>query len=107
MEIGSEMAGKSNKGRNRRGSNNSVNSSESVVSSTAPVKDDLTAAESGKADANGAPAVSEPINAMQDGKESETANSVNGTKQGKVVFSLFYCTLIRTNMVFSFNSSLL
>ncbi|KAJ9174444.1 hypothetical protein P3X46_013085 [Hevea brasiliensis] len=78
------MAGKSNKGRNRRGSNNTANSSESVVSASAPLKDNLTASESGKADANGAPALSEPSNAVQDGKESETTNSPDGPKQGEL-----------------------
>ncbi|KAF2293628.1 hypothetical protein GH714_003502 [Hevea brasiliensis] len=78
------MAGKSNKGRNRRGSNNTANSSESVVSASAPLKDNLTTSESGKADANGAPALSEPSNAVQDGKESETTNSPDGPKQGEL-----------------------
>uniref|UniRef100_A0A2N9FHE4 Clu domain-containing protein n=1 Tax=Fagus sylvatica TaxID=28930 RepID=A0A2N9FHE4_FAGSY len=36
------MAGKSNKGRNRRGAHNTTNSSESVVSSDAPPKDNLS-----------------------------------------------------------------
>lgn len=36
------MAGKSNKGRNRRGSHNAPNSSEAAVLSDVPVKDNIS-----------------------------------------------------------------
>ncbi|XP_037496881.1 clustered mitochondria protein [Jatropha curcas] len=78
------MAGKSNKGKSRRGSNNATNSSESVVSASAPVKDNLAASESAKVDSNGAPAVSESTNAIPDGKEPERANLANEPKQGEL-----------------------
>lgn len=79
------MAGKSSKGRNRRGSNNTTNSSESVVSSNAPAKDNLTALESGKADVNGVPAVNESTNANPEMRESETVNSASEPKQGDLL----------------------
>ncbi|XP_034912159.1 clustered mitochondria protein isoform X1 [Populus alba] len=76
------MAGKSNKGRNRRGSNNTTNSLEPVASSNAPVKDDITASEAGVATLNEVPAGSESTNGSSEIKESETANSASEAKQG-------------------------
>ncbi|KAG6789542.1 hypothetical protein POTOM_005645 [Populus tomentosa] len=76
------MAGKSNKGRNRRGSNNTTNSLEPVASSNAPVKDDITASEAGVATLNEVPAGSESTNGFSEIKESETANSASEAKQG-------------------------
>ncbi|KAJ6948503.1 hypothetical protein NC651_002746 [Populus alba x Populus x berolinensis] len=77
-----KMAGKSNKGRNRRGSNNTTNSLEPVASSNAPAKDDITASEAGVATLNEVPAGSESTNGSSEIKESETANSASEAKQG-------------------------
>ncbi|KAJ6755054.1 EUKARYOTIC TRANSLATION INITIATION FACTOR 3 SUBUNIT EIF-3 [Salix purpurea] len=76
------MAGKSNKGRNRRGSNNTTNSLESVASSNTPVKDDTAASETGVATLNEVPAGIEATNGSSEIKESETANSASEAKQG-------------------------
>lgn len=76
------MAGKSNRGRNRKGSNNAANSSESVVPSNAPVKDNSSTSESTKADANSVPVVAESADAKPEVKEFETENSESQTKQG-------------------------
>ncbi|EEF49189.1 clustered mitochondria protein [Ricinus communis] len=80
------MAGKSNRGRNRKGSNTTTNSSsESAVTASAPVKDNLIASETAKADANGVPAVIESTNAIPPGgSESETTTSANEPKQGEL-----------------------
>ncbi|KAM1158105.1 hypothetical protein FF1_028638 [Malus domestica] len=69
------MAGKSNKGRNRRGASNAV------VPSDAPVKDNSSASEPIKAEDNGVPAVEESTASLEV-KESETENSTSQTKQG-------------------------
>ncbi|KAH8520023.1 hypothetical protein H0E87_001472 [Populus deltoides] len=76
------MAGKSNKGRNRRGSNNTTNSLEPVASSNAPVKDDITASEADVATLNEVSAGSESTNGSSEIKESETANPASEAKQG-------------------------
>ncbi|KAM3686284.1 hypothetical protein ACJW31_11G186900 [Castanea mollissima] len=77
------MAGKSNKGKNRRGAHNTTNSSESVVSSDAPAKDNLSASESTKVDANGVPTVDVTTNVVPEVKESETENAAGQQKQGE------------------------
>ena len=77
------MAGKSNKGKNRKGSNNGPNSSETVVPSDAPAKDNSSALESIQADANGVPVAAESTGAKPE-VESETDNSATQTKQGKI-----------------------
>ncbi|KAF5445836.1 hypothetical protein F2P56_031520 [Juglans regia] len=76
------MAGKSNKGRNRRGAHNTMNSSESAVSSDALVNDNSSALESSKADANGVATADESTNAILEVTESETENSASQQKQG-------------------------
>nr|POE85714.1 isoform 2 of clustered mitochondria protein [Quercus suber] len=78
------MAGKSNKGKNRRGAHNTTNSSESVVSSDAPAKDNLSASESTKADANGVPTVDVTTNVVPEVKESESENAAGQQKQGDI-----------------------
>ncbi|XP_065871824.1 clustered mitochondria protein isoform X2 [Euphorbia lathyris] len=78
------MAGKSNKGRNRR-SSNAATPLESAVSASAPVKDNLTASEyTPVSDGNGVPAVSESTNSVPDEKEFETTSSPNEPKQGEL-----------------------
>jgi protein TIF31 len=84
-ELEVKMAGKSNKGRNRRASHNAANSSDSVVPSDAPAKDnskdDSTASESIKANANGVPTVQESTSDKLEVKESETNVAVGEPKQ--------------------------
>lgn len=91
------MAGKSNKGRNRKVSHAAAaaaaaaaNSADQVVSSE---KDSTSPLESVMVDANanGVPAVSESTIAQADVKESDTANSANEPKQGDafILFLLF------------------
>lgn len=81
------MAGKSNKGRNRKVSHAAAaaaaNSADQVVSSE---KDSTSPLESVMVDANanGVPAVSESTIAQADVKESDTANSANEPKQGEL-----------------------
>ncbi|CAB4298428.1 unnamed protein product [Prunus armeniaca] len=76
------MAGKSNKGRNRRVAHNAANSSDAVVPTDAPVKDNSSASEPIKADANGVSAVEESTEGKPEAKESETENSTSQPKQG-------------------------
>ncbi|KAK3223963.1 hypothetical protein Dsin_010988 [Dipteronia sinensis] len=80
------MAGKSNKGRNRKGSHSASNSAEQVVSSDAPTKDDKIPLESAKIDdtANGVVAEGESTVAQPEVKESEIANPANEPKQGDI-----------------------
>lgn len=81
------MAGKSNKGRNRKVSHAATaaaaNSADQVVSSE---KDSNSPSESliVDANANGVPAVSESTIAQADVQESDTANSADEPKQGDV-----------------------
>ncbi|XP_050284170.1 clustered mitochondria protein isoform X4 [Quercus robur] len=90
------MAGKSNKGKNRRGAHNTTNSSESVVSSDAPAKDNLSASESTKADANGVPTVDVTTNAVPEVKESETENAAGQQKQGEAGDIHLYPVSVKT-----------
>ncbi|KAJ0038996.1 hypothetical protein Pint_24071 [Pistacia integerrima] len=79
------MAGKSNKARNRKGAHAATTiSSEQVVSSDAPVKDNMTVLESADIEANGVQAVSETTDAHPEVKEAETENSANEPKQGDI-----------------------
>ncbi|KDO83481.1 hypothetical protein CISIN_1g000589mg [Citrus sinensis] len=81
------MAGKSNKGRNRKVSHAATaaaaNSADQVVSSE---KDSNSPSESVivDANANGVPAVSESTIAQADVQESDTANSADEPKQGEL-----------------------
>ncbi|KAK8639882.1 hypothetical protein V6N13_138248 [Hibiscus sabdariffa] len=76
------MAGKSNKGRNRRGSHNSTTSSEQVVSSGVPVKDNVTASESPNVDSNGAATMVVSSDPKSELTEQEALNSSSEPKQG-------------------------
>ncbi|KAK2637058.1 hypothetical protein Ddye_031850 [Dipteronia dyeriana] len=80
------MAGKSNKGRNRKGSHSASNSAEQVVSSDAPTKDDKIPLESATIDdtANGVAVEGESTVAQPEVKESEIANPANEPKQGDI-----------------------
>ncbi|XP_021280285.1 clustered mitochondria protein [Herrania umbratica] len=76
------MAGKSNKGRNRRGSNNSTTSSEPAVSSDAPLKDNVTASEPPKVESNGVSDMAESSGPKSEMTEHELSNSSSQPKQG-------------------------
>lgn len=84
------MAGKSNKGRNRRGSNSVTNTSEPVGSADLQMKDTVTASGPNQAEANGVVAAGESNNSNSEVKESETANSKDGPKQGEFVSHLVH-----------------
>ncbi|WCJ18976.1 Clustered mitochondria protein [Euphorbia peplus] len=81
------MAGKSNKGRNRRSSNAAAAATtpvvvESAVSASAPVKDNLIEEkQTPVSDANGVPAVTELTNAVVTEKDSGMTNSVPDEKE--------------------------
>lgn len=84
------MAGKSNKGRNRRASNNAANSSaEVVIQSDAPVKDSSKDdSESINTNANGVPTVQEwasdkVASEKVEVKDSETDVAGGEAKQGE------------------------
>ncbi|KAJ4850623.1 hypothetical protein Tsubulata_022193 [Turnera subulata] len=77
------MAGKSNKGRNKKGAATTVNSTESVVS--APLKEDLTASDSTTAVVNGLPvAATEATDANSEVKEPELPDPSVEPKQGDI-----------------------
>ncbi|KAF8396095.1 hypothetical protein HHK36_017707 [Tetracentron sinense] len=77
---GVKMAGKSNKARNRRGSQNSANSSGPVASSDASLKNNVSTSESPEVDANGVSAVDESTNTKL---EVPPATSTDQSKQGE------------------------
>ncbi|KAL5175828.1 Clustered mitochondria protein [Glycine soja] len=77
------MAGKSGKGRNRKGSHNASSASESAVHSDVPVKDNVEVTlESAKADAAEVAAGGDSIVANPEVKENETATEGSQQKQG-------------------------
>ncbi|MBA0584175.1 hypothetical protein Gorai_015000 [Gossypium raimondii] len=76
------MAGKSNKGRSRRGSHNSTTCSEQAVSSDAPLKDNVTASKPPNVDSNGVPNMVESSGSKSELTESEALNSSSQPKQG-------------------------
>ena len=86
------MAGKSNKGRNRRGSHNTVNSSEPAVSSDVRLKDNLSTSEPSKSNSNGNVTVSESISTQSEVKQPENSDSETQAKHGDFNFpDLFIC----------------
>ncbi|TKY49558.1 Clustered mitochondria protein [Spatholobus suberectus] len=80
------MAGKSSKGKNRKGSHNASSTSEPAVHSDVPVKDNVeeSAKESAKADATEVEVatVADSIGANPEMKEHETATEGSQQKQG-------------------------
>ncbi|KAL5549761.1 hypothetical protein UlMin_004992 [Ulmus minor] len=76
--------GKSHKGRNRRGSNSNDarNSSEPAVPADVPAKENSSALDSAKTEANGAPVEVESIGAKPEVPETETVNSESQAKEG-------------------------
>ncbi|KAI4323379.1 hypothetical protein L6164_022991 [Bauhinia variegata] len=74
------MAGKSNKGRGRRGLQNASSSSSS--SEPAPAKDNLSTSEPTKADVADVSVVDESANVDPEVKEQETTNAGSQPKQG-------------------------
>lgn len=78
------MAGKSNKGRNRKAAQVASNTSDQVVSADSSAQDNKISLESTKAESNGAVAEVESTLAQQDVKESETENVTSEIKQGEM-----------------------
>ncbi|XP_022732840.1 clustered mitochondria protein-like [Durio zibethinus] len=76
------MAGKSNKGRNRRGSHNSSTVSEQAVSSDTVLKDNVIASETLKVDSNGIPDMVESSGPKSELTEHETLQTSSQPKQG-------------------------
>ncbi|XP_027340006.1 clustered mitochondria protein isoform X2 [Abrus precatorius] len=77
------MAGKSNKGRNRKGSHNLSASSDPSVHSDVPAKDNVEGTlASGKTDATEVVAASDSMSANPEVKENETATEGSQQKQG-------------------------
>lgn len=84
------MAGKSNKGRNRRGSHNSTTCSEQAVSSDAPLKDNVIASKPPNVDSNGVPNMVESSGSKSELTEPEALNSSSQPKQGEFYAWLLY-----------------
>ena len=84
------MAGKSGKGRNRKGSHNASSASEPPVHSNVPVKDNvevtLESAKTDAADAAGNSTVANP-----EVKENETTTEGSQQKQGNGFEKYLYC----------------
>lgn len=75
------MAGKSNKGRNKK-SSRKVTASESV-SSDAPLKDNSSSEEPSKADGNGLIAATDLATPIPETKNAEVEKSTGQPKQGQ------------------------
>ena len=92
------MAGKSSRGRNKKGSHNATNATEQVVASNGHAKDSLNSVEESKVDANGVSDSNEiPTTKPEaESKESETASSENQAKQGESFF-LFLIIAVLTS----------
>lgn len=82
------MAGKSNKGRNRRGYHNVPTSAVAADASDVPLKDNLSLSKSSQSDTNGDVPVMESTGIEPELKQSETANSESQSKQGDVNISI-------------------
>uniref|UniRef100_A0A2P2M9C1 Clustered mitochondria protein-like n=1 Tax=Rhizophora mucronata TaxID=61149 RepID=A0A2P2M9C1_RHIMU len=78
------MAGKSNKGRNRRGSNSTVNSLGPEALASAAVKGDSDASDSGKSHVNRVTDSSQSANASPEVEESANTNAATEPKQGEL-----------------------
>ncbi|KAL6974080.1 hypothetical protein U1Q18_028262 [Sarracenia purpurea var. burkii] len=79
------MAGKSNKGRHRRGSHNAVNSSEPAVSADVPFKENISSSKVSKSNSNGSIPVSVSTSTKSEVEKSEKTNSENPAKQGEIL----------------------
>lgn len=88
------MAGKSHKGRSRRGAQNSTNYSEQMVPSDATTKGSLSDVKHSNAGANGLPTQSESPGTKTEAKESEAATSVDRPKQGDVIFVVIIIIIV-------------
>lgn len=78
------MAGKSNKGRSRKGSHNTSSSSEPSVQSDVPAKDNIEVTpESAKMDAAAIAAAGDSATMNSEVKEHETTNEGSQPKQGQ------------------------
>ncbi|KAI3699538.1 hypothetical protein L2E82_43927 [Cichorium intybus] len=74
------MAGKSSRGRNRKGAQNAPNATEQAVSN-GHSKDNVNTVEESKADANGIPTSAEIHDTKPEVRESKNASSENHAKQ--------------------------
>lgn len=80
-----EMAGKSSKGRNKKGSQHASSTSEPAVHSDFPVKNNLEGtSESAKADVAEAEAIVDSVGANPELKEHETTTEGSQQKQGEM-----------------------
>ncbi|KAI3750968.1 hypothetical protein L2E82_21919 [Cichorium intybus] len=77
-----DMAGKSSRGRNRKGAQNAPNATEQAVSN-GHSKDNVNTVEESKAEANGIPTSAEIQDTKPEVKGSENASSENHAKQGQ------------------------
>lgn len=92
------MAGKSNKGKNRKGSQQSaVNPTELPVSSDAPLDNSSTALE-----ANGGKSLSETIEANPEVKEVDGASEQPQGKQGRTFILVFKSAVADCCFIYSF-----
>ncbi|XP_047315734.1 clustered mitochondria protein isoform X2 [Impatiens glandulifera] len=78
------MAGKSNKGKNKKVSQNVTSQSEPLIPTDAPVNDELSLSEVPKSEANGNVTESEPVDLKADVTKSDNANPEVQAKQGDV-----------------------
>ncbi|OVA10333.1 Protein of unknown function DUF727 [Macleaya cordata] len=79
------MAGKSNKAKNRRGSQNSTNSLEPIATADVPLKDNSSASEATSTVANGVSPIedSSNINIKSEATEAPSETSANQSKQAE------------------------
>ncbi|GAB2289060.1 hypothetical protein Dimus_023362 [Dionaea muscipula] len=91
------MAGKSNKGRNRRGPHSAANNAQSVVASDDSLKDrkdSTSTTDLSKAEDNGVAPIEESGSGKSEVKENETSKSVNPSKQSELsLFPVYVKTL--------------
>lgn len=78
------MAGKSSRGRNKKGAQNATNATEQAVSSNGHSKDNLNPVEETKVEANGVPASAEIQTTQPEVNESDNVNLENQPKQGDI-----------------------
>lgn len=83
------MAGKSSRGRNKKGAQNATNATEQAVSSNGHSKDNLNPVEETKVEANGVPASAEIQTTQPEVNESDNVNLENQPKQGDIHLFLF------------------
>ncbi|GMH18998.1 hypothetical protein Nepgr_020839 [Nepenthes gracilis] len=78
------MAGRSNKGRNRKGTHGATNNSRLATSPDASLKHSSGASDSSKAEDDGVAPAEESTHAQSEVKETENSKYLNPTKQGEL-----------------------